>query len=480
MASTQETVLGSGSLSLPDAVRQILEARHVKYDLQHLLQGREACGIEQHFRGLRAAGAAQTVMFRDIHGVVQVIIPSDCLLDLQQLNTQLQRDLQALPPHEIMHLQEQYQVSSLPAVPQAMAGVMTVADQRLLEHESVLLDSGTASVLVRVERDLLQQIGGAQMRFGRFTVQLKDIASDASLSDEERFGRAVERFTGKRMQTRIAETLELPPLSETAQRIIKLLTDKDAGIEKLADIVESDPSLAAQVMSWARSPYYSSGKSINSVNDAITKVLGFDLVLNLALGLSLSRTLQLPDDGVNGSLPYWYQAIYVAAIMEGLARAVPARHRPNIGIAYLCGLLHNFGYLLLAAVFPPHFQTVCRYMEANPHLGHREIEDFLLQVNREQMASTLLSQWNMPEAICSALRHQQDPLYAGEYANYANLLHVATRLLREREFCDVPLESVTPAMYERLYLQPERAIAVVDGMLGAVDELEKMAGQMRK
>ncbi len=472
--------IGSAQPVLPIAVRHILEDRQVQYDLQSILSAGHNCGLDQHFRELRDAGAAQAVLLRDAHGLVQVIIPADCLLDLQQLNAQLQRDLQGLPPQELLHLQQQHQLFSLPAVPQAMPGVSTVADQRLLERESILLDSGAAALLVRVDRDLLQQIGGSKMRFGRFTVPLQDINRQGGMSDEECFGRAVERFTGRRVQKRIAETLELPPLSETAQRIIKLLTDPDASIEKLADIVESDPSLAAQVMSWARSPYYRTGQNVQSVNDAITKVLGFDLVLNLALGLSLSRTLLLPDDGVNGSLPYWYQAIYVAAVMEGLVRAIPVRHRPNIGIAYLCGLLHNFGYLILAAVFPPHFQMVCRYMEANPHLGHREIEEYLLQVNREQMASTLLSQWHMPDSISKAIRHQHDAHYNSEYANYANLLHVATRLLREREFCDVPQEPIEPAVYERLYLDPEKARSVVDGMLGAVEELEQMAAHIKR
>lgn len=54
-------------------------------------------------------------------------------------------------------------------------------------------------------------------------------------------------------------------------------------------MVETDPALAAQVVSWAASPYYASPGKIRSVEDAIVRVLGFDLVINLALGLALGK-----------------------------------------------------------------------------------------------------------------------------------------------------------------------------------------------
>lgn len=87
--------------------------------------------------------------------------------------------------------------------------------------------------------------------------------------------------------------------------------------------METDPPLAAQVISWAVSPYYAAPGKIRSVEDAIVRVLGFDLVINLALGLSLGKGLALPKDQPRHRTPYWQQAIYTAALIEGLARAMP-------------------------------------------------------------------------------------------------------------------------------------------------------------
>src|SRR5690606_21803229 len=181
-------------------------------------------------------------------------------------------------------------------------------------------------------------------------------ADDQNTSDIDQILTAVRNFTQLRIKQRLEETLELPPLSDTAQRIIKLRVDPDADISDLAQIVETDPSLAAQVVSWAASPYYSAPGKIKSIHDAIVRVLGFDMVLNLALGLALGKTMSIPKNGPHGALPYWQQAVYMAATIEGLVTAIPRDQRPSFGMAYLCGLLHNFGYLILAEVFPPHFR----------------------------------------------------------------------------------------------------------------------------
>lgn len=63
------------------------------------------------------------------------------------------------------------------------------------------------------------------------------------------------------------------------------------------------------------------------MEDAIVRVLGFDLVINLALGLALGKTLSLPKDHPQQATPYWQQSIYTAAVIEGLTRAMPRAQR---------------------------------------------------------------------------------------------------------------------------------------------------------
>ena len=71
------------------------------------------------------------------------------------------------------------------------------------------------------------------------------------------------------------------------------------------------------------------------------RILGFDLVLNLALGLVLSGTLRLPESAVRGAPPVWLEAVFTATAMEHIGRRLPLDTGPSPGSCYLTGLLAN-------------------------------------------------------------------------------------------------------------------------------------------
>ena len=289
---------------------------------------------------------------------------------------------------------------------------------------------------------------------------------------------AVKQFTTLRIRQRLEQTLEMPPLPDTAERIIQLRIDPDAGVGDLANVVEKDPSLAAQVVSWASSPYYAAPGAIRSVHDAVVRVLGFDLVINLALGLSLSKSIELPKDGPYGVMPYWQQAVYSASLMEGLVKAMPADYRPAIGLAYLCGLLSNYGYLVLGHVFPPYFRTINRSIEANPHVESFYVDQHIIGVTRETIASQLMECWSMPDEVVVGLRWQHHPDYFGEFSAYPRLLHLSHQLLRSAGLEHGPINALDDSLFSNLHIRREDAMAALNRVVGQKDELMKIARRL--
>ena len=463
-------------LPVPKSVKELLDMRNVAYSVSPAPTdgGDEPIWHQHHLRSL---GAAKSQILQDELGQVLVLIPADCLLDLNAVNRHLGRELHAIPTSQLRHFIDEHQLESVPALPN-MGGLPTLVDRRLLQAESLLLDSGIADQLLQLRQADFQQIL-ADVNLCDITVPLAQLETDNSgLDDQTQVHNAVHRFTGMRIKQRLEETLELPPLPKSANRIIKLRVDRNADVSDLAEIVEMDPSLAAQVISWASSPYYSAPGKIKSLHDAIVRVLGFDMVLNLSLGLAMGKTLKIPEDGPQGSTPYWQMAVYTATTMEGLVGAIPRPHRPSFGLAYLSGLLSNFGYLVLAEVFPPYFKVINRYMEANPHVQHEIIDRHILGITREQLASCLTELWSVPPEIVTALRHQASPGYDGEHHEYAKLVRVAQLLLSQRGFGNGPSTEVPAHLYEQLHLEPEAAAAVLDEVMESLDELDGIARQL--
>jgi HD-like signal output (HDOD) protein/prolyl-tRNA editing enzyme YbaK/EbsC (Cys-tRNA(Pro) deacylase) len=462
---------------VPSSVQSLLQNRNVAYDLATTPFNDDDRRLVWHDQHLRNMSAAKSLILQDGQGRVQVIISADRLLDLKAVNRQLGRELQATSLDDIKKFCDSHQLDSIPALPK-LAGLQTLVDKSLMDRNELLLDSGSEEQLVRIDRSEFEQILEGAILCD-ISVPLAPLeVDDLNTSDQDQIMGAVRSFTQLRVKQRLEETLELPPLSDTAQRIIKLRVNPNADISDLAQIVETDPSLAAQVVSWAASPYYSAPGKIKSIHDAIVRVLGFDMVLNLSLGLSLGKTMIIPKQGPHGSLPYWQQAVFMAAAIEGLVTAIPRDHRPSFGMAYLCGLLHNFGYLILAEVFPPYFQSYCEMADANPHVTHQAIERHLLGVTREQLASTLMSLWSMPEEVVVGLRHQNNPTFQGENSQYAKLIFVAQRLLHQNNIGKGPKLEIPQSVFEDLHLDPEKARQTVQNILESSDDLKHIAYEL--
>ena len=458
-------------MPLSTSVTQFLDNQQLEYQLTEPLDA-----PVWHDQQLRNSGAARATLLENSDEKILAIYPADSLLDLSAVNRILGTEMHAMSPTALRCLFEKHKLSSVPALP-GLAGMKTVIEQRLFQRKQLFLDVGSRDQMLDLSAISFQALAKSAIN-GEISIPLSQIEQLAKGTDTELIMSSVRQFTQLRVKERLEETLELPPLPETAQRIIKMRVDPNADISDLANIVETDPSLAAQVVSWAASPYYSAPGKIKSIHDAIVRVLGFDMVLNLALGLALGKTLAMPTDGPFGVTPYWRQSVFMAAAMEGLVTAIPRDKRPGFGMAYLSGLLFNFGYLVMAEVFPPYFQRLCRMMEANPHVDHTLAEKHLLGLSRDHIAGWLMESWNMPEEVAFALRYQNEPTCQGEYAAYAKLLFVARRLLAQRGLGCGPKLEIPASVYEDLQLDPTKAEATIDNILESSAELENIASQM--
>jgi HD-like signal output (HDOD) protein len=417
-----------------------------------------------------SAEPIRLVLLHDRQGKVLALLSPSRMLDLAAVARLSGRELQPARGEDARRFFTQ-------------PGLQTESGREKLLTLPLLLDSGVGSGALACREcysgfafrlDRLPE--GARLQRG--PISRDPAAADgAALDDATAIGRAVERFTHLRIQQRLDATLGLPGLSQTMRRIVLLRSDPDAGVDQLVPVVKLDPSLSAQVMSWAASPYYAAPGRVHSIEDAVIRVLGFDLVVNLALGIAMGQVVRLPKDTPRGGVPYWEQAVYTATLSEKLARSIRPERRPHPGLAYLAGLLHNFGYLVLGHLFPPHFSRLSRHIEANPQLEQSLIERQVLQVTREQIGAWLLERWDLPAEVSVAVRHQQQPALAGEHAEYAHLLHLSSRLLRQQGLSAGPAGPLPEAGVRALGLeaaQMEQAVQALQDDAQALAELSDL------
>ena len=293
----------------------------------------------------------------------------------------------------------------------------------------------------------------------------------------------IESDSVSAVERRIERVYELPPMPELGRRILALQSDPNAGVQQLAKIVQLDPSLAAQVIRYASSSYYGYAGRITNIHEAIARVLGYDMVLNLSLGLAAGRSFRIPDDGPLGLTCFWEHAVCSAVLVQKLGAILSHDIRPSAGLCYLCGLLHDFGILLLGYLFPPEFKLLNNMASAHPGQSVSELECRLLGMGQAKdmlamgharVGAWLMQAWKMPEELRTALLEHHNADYRGAYEALVHLVQLADFIYQHMD--DLPTASEIPG-HNLVVLQvsPERVIETAAMVLESREELVSLS-----
>lgn len=400
------------------------------------------------------------------------VLPYNYLLDYRVLSDRLAFEPQIMSNKKLNAIFKGCKDNSLPPV-NGVFDIKILVDPEVLDMNEIYTHSGDPEKLLRLDK-----IAGNLLFQDCESIQFATSQERLFAGRNENDNEIELSFTPIRLKQRVDETFDLPAMPDIAQDIMKLRVDPSADAVKLAKIVSRDPSLAAQVISWASSPYYGYQGKIDSIETAIARVLGFELVMNLALGISIGKSLRIPKEGPLGVKEFWKQSIYNATLSEKLSRAMPIKQRPERGLIYLSGLLHNFGHLLLGHIFPPQFKLINNMILCNPHIAVEDIEYYILGVTHEEIGAWLMQNWHMPDELIVAVhRHHQEEFWS-KHAVYSNLVLVANRLLKKLDIGDSVITTIPQTTLELLALDEESVESALEDIRLESESLDMMAKQL--
>ncbi len=279
------------------------------------------------------------------------------------------------------------------------------------------------------------------------------------------------------LRQRIESTTDLPAMPEVAQALLRLNADPNGNINDVVEIIEADPSIAAQVLRYARSAFFGFRGEITSLHQAVTAVLGYGLTIDIGLGLSLGKSFSIPSYGPMGLYPFWQHSIYSAALIERMIQIMPRQHRPLPGLGFLGGLLHNFGVLLIAHLFKKEAAMLQQIILANKDKSVVELERQVLGTDHMEIGAWLMRSWNLQAEIQVAVSEHHDELYNGVHASYARLTLLADRLLKRHDIGDAESTELPEAILSSLGITEEQAEEQLENIISSTQDLDQLAQQ---
>jgi len=281
---------------------------------------------------------------------------------------------------------------------------------------------------------------------------------------------------------------KLPAIPEIGHRILALQSQPEADFDELINLIESDPALAAVILRFSRSSLYHYQGDIDSVEKAVTRVLGFDTVINIAIAISIGNTLKMDRHGALGLDNFWKHSVFCAGLAQQLSKLAVIDNCLPSGHIYLAGLLHNIGLLALGHMFKPEFAMLNKLATANPNVALTKLEAHLLcmgtakeiiELGHERIGHYLMESWNMPDFVMIAAREHHNFEYDDEYNEVIHLIQLANVLLSQEGIGDEVSDFDLDYLTRNLHINMEDAIHVKDRLLiDLSDDLKCIANEM--
>ena len=215
---------------------------------------------------------------------------------------------------------------------------------------------------------------------------------------------------------------DLPALPSVVLDLIASFGREDVDVTALSDKISRDQALAAKTLRLANSSFYGLPSKVRTVKQAIV-VLGFDSARALAVASSVIDNFgpdRCPQVDVGS---FWRHSIATALCAKILARHA----RIDQDHAFIAGLLHDIGRLVLASKFPDQYmrvQACCDNEDAS--LGTAELR--VLGVDHQRAGQMLAEAWRFPPPIQRAIGQHHAPVGA-DLGDVPGIVHVADAMV---------------------------------------------------
>lgn len=212
-----------------------------------------------------------------------------------------------------------------------------------------------------------------------------------------------------------SDDLDLPLLPRVAQRALFLLQDEEVDYGELADLIGSDPAIAADVLRVANSTAYARMFRITQLEVAFTR-LGRSALRSRILGLTL-KGMAIRTGGPVRTLgeELWQRSLAGAVVLSELSADCGLRADE----AFLVGLLRDIGDLAILPVL-----RRCCTRSGRP--ASRAVFEQLTTKWHEPLGARLAGLWHLPEPLPAVIGdHHRLPAADDELTTYRLLVQLA-------------------------------------------------------
>ncbi len=232
------------------------------------------------------------------------------------------------------------------------------------------------------------------------------------------------RIEDERVREILGSVQNLPSLPQVYHRLNEVLADENSSAKDVAAVVEQDMGIAAKVLQLVNSAFFGLPQKITSVERAVAH-LGMATIKSLV-------TSAVIYDALNGRQAPGFSPEGFQAHSMRVAQAVRKLVRKDAEDAFLAGLLHDVGKLVMIRQAPELFSQVSEKC-AEQGRPRYEIEYELSGCSHAEIGGGLLDLWGIPGVVVDAVACHHRPPEALRGLDPTAVVYLVNELSEGRE-----------------------------------------------
>jgi HD-like signal output (HDOD) protein/signal transduction histidine kinase len=236
---------------------------------------------------------------------------------------------------------------------------------------------------------------------------------------------------------------ELPSLPHVLVEMLDACQSSSANFQHISEIISRDAAVTARVISLANSSFYSGGSKVNSLERALF-VLGTETIKTIVI----TSAVQQFFSGFNNTHTqylklFWKRSLTCALLAKSLATLTSY---PQTQQAYLTGLLHNIGELVLETNHPEDYREVAK--TSSNETDRQELENERFLTNHSEVGAWLTDEWHLGEFASDAVRFHHAPLNSVLDAHHlVKLVFLSSQLSKDNALEDPTSFEIAEGMF---------------------------------
>jgi HD-like signal output (HDOD) protein len=262
----------------------------------------------------------------------------------------------------------------------------------------------------------------------------------------------------------------LPAFQKVMERCMVTMSKPYASAREISTWIESDSALSGKVLGMANSPYYGQTDKVMRTERAVV-LLGRRALEDVFYSFYIQGLFSAQGGSEVAGL--WTSALSAGICAKELTYVLglpssEGMETPDAG-AYLTGLLHDAGKLLVLTHYPEAYHAA-ESLRAKEGVSEIEAEQRLWGFDHAQLGRSMAEKWSLPLSVCDAIGRHHDPMLGAPAAldalvRLSDLLCQAEGPMGEMEAA----RGLEPAFREVLGLG-EQHLLLMEKVMGTVRE----------